>query len=150
MVNFFRIPLEMIKPTLRRGNWIGLLGGLLIFISGWLDADKQAGLRTMLIVGCFICGLGLLNQLIWLFTKEARESIWTKGGLFSVAVTPAPWRGMHIGSLGLIIMFLGMGLSDLEICQAFYLSFLGWAVGMLGMVNHWRWFWKPGSSNPDG
>ena len=149
MVNFFRKPLEMIKPTLRRGTWIGLLGCLLIFVSVWLDADKQAGPRTMLIIGCLICGLSLLNDLIWLFMREARESIWTKGGIFSVAITPAPRRGMRIGSLGLIIIFLGMGLYWLEICQAIYLSFLGWAVGMLGIVNHWRWFLKPGSSNID-
>jgi hypothetical protein len=149
MVNFLSITLAMIKPTLRRGNLIGLLGCLLIFVSGWLDADKHSGSRTLLIIGCIFCGLGLLNHLIWLFTKEARESIWTKGSLFSAAITPARWRGLHIGLLGVIIAFLGGGLYDLEICQASYLSVLGWAVGMLGMVNHWRWFWTPGSSNPD-
>ena len=141
--------LQIIQPTLRRSTWIGLSGCLLIFASIWLGADKEAGPRRLLIIGCSLCGLSLFNYLIWLFTEEAKECIWRKGGLFSVALTPATCRGMRIGSLGLIIMFFGMGLFWLEVRLGFFMSFLGWAVGGLGMINHWRWFWKRGSTNID-
>ena len=141
--------MQIIKPSPRRGNFIGLLGSVLIFVSAWLDTDKHSGPRTALIVGCCINCFSLLNHILYLFTKEAKESIWSKGGLISLAITPAPRRGLSIGMLGLTIMFLGMGLIWLDVPQAFYLALLGWVFVMLGMVNHWRWFCKPGSLNID-
>ncbi len=130
------------KPAAWRGNWIGLIGIVLVYASIWLDADKKAGPRMLLIIGTCICGLGLINHLFYLFTQEAKETIWEKGGLLTLAITPAPWRGMRIGLLGMIIGFLSMGLFWLNTPYALLIFPVGFIIVGLGFVNHLMWFWQ--------
>jgi len=134
--------LWIIKPAAWRGNYIGLVGSVLIFGSIWLNPDKQTIPRDILIIGCLICILGLLNHIIFLFTKEAKENIWEKGGLLTLAMTPASWRGMRMGWLGLIISFLSVGLFWLGFKFAIMLFPVGWLIGIIGGYNHTKWMFK--------
>jgi hypothetical protein len=142
MKSFLDLLLNLVKPTPRRGNSIGLVGCLLIFISIWLDTDTKALPRVILSVGCLVCALGLINHLIFLCTEEAKETIWGKGGLVKVAFMPAPWRGMKIFWLGLIITFFGSGLRWLGVPFVIFLFPIGFLIGIVGLSNHLRWMFK--------
>ena len=136
------LPFSVIKPVAWRGNRIGLLGSVMIYASTWFDTDRHIFPRATLILGCSICIVGLLNHIMFLFTNEAKETIWGKGGLIKVAFIPAPWRGMKIFCLGLIIAFLGWGLSWLGVPFVIILFPIGFLIGIIGFYNHLRWMFK--------
>jgi hypothetical protein len=135
-------PLWLFKPAPWRGNKIGLVGITIIFGCIWLRPEKYAAPRALLILGCTIATIGLINHMIFLFTKEAKEILWQKGGLLSSAMTPAEWRGMRIGSLGLVIFILGAGLYWLGFQYALILSSIGWVILVMGGCNHAKWMFK--------
>jgi len=142
MTSLLKVLLKPVKALPWRDKRIGLLGCILIFVSIWLEPDSNQFPRVILFVGCLVCALGLINHLIFLSTEEAREKIWEKGGLLKVAFTPAPWRGMKIFSLGLIISFFGAGLRWLGVPFVIVLFPVGFLIGIVGLSNHLRWMFK--------